>query len=145
MDKITLSLEAELTRSPDKLVGSAFLKISDTTAHAKIGDKDLGFIAGVIGGGVELMDVELRSHWYISVEEFWGAFQGAIAKYKLGNDLTGEVSEKETDRVGWIKCSDRLPDQKKDGERVIGYDAFYSRVGEAMLADWGGKGSSCFY
>lgn len=33
----------------------------------------------------------------------------------------------------WIKVSDRLPEQ---GNRVIGYDAFYDRVGEAVIASW---------
>jgi hypothetical protein len=33
----------------------------------------------------------------------------------------------------WIWCKDRLPER---GERVIGYDTLYYRVGEAERAGW---------
>lgn len=36
----------------------------------------------------------------------------------------------------WISIKERLPDSSKDGRRVIGYDEFYGRIGEAQLASW---------
>ena len=40
--------------------------------------------------------------------------------------------------MSWINVDERLPDpdNPNDGSRVIGFDEFYGRVGEAQLASW---------
>lgn len=56
------------------------LKLGDATAYVKEGDKERGYIATCLGGGIEFKDNERDGGrtWFVTLEELWNAFQAGL-------------------------------------------------------------------
>jgi len=79
-DDLTICVKATLTMSPTLETGVMHFKFSDTIV--RVTDEEngapLGYIAGCLGGHIELHDEETGCSWTIYSPELWSSFREAI-------------------------------------------------------------------
>lgn len=81
--KIKLTIEATCMSDPDGQHGEMHFTFADTTIRVMDGKREIGNIAGAIGGGMELCDNRIPDRqgcFYVHGEAIWKAFQAALKK-----------------------------------------------------------------
>lgn len=83
--EITLTVKAVLKRAPDVSTGSMGIMFADTSSTIRMGEKRIGEVNAIIGGGVEVsVDLSgLGLAYRVSPIEFWNALEDALLFHNI--------------------------------------------------------------
>lgn len=93
-DELQVVVRAWKSMDPDRGENWAHFKFEDTVAtvyeSTEPDAKEIGYIAGCIGGPIELKDELTGCTWTIDVGDLWHAFQNAL-KGEKDREIYGEA------------------------------------------------------
>lgn len=78
-DLVLPQMTARCMVHPGVSHGTLSFRFVDCVAYVSIGDKEIGQVSGLVGGGTELQHNDVPgTHWVITPQEFWRAFTEAL-------------------------------------------------------------------
>ena len=126
--KLLLTVEAEEMFDPETGQGELHFTFMDTVCQVRRGEgddqKDLGEVAGCLGGGLEFRDKRLKYKdrsgtvsFYVNPMELWNGFQRALASAKLIDEPLLHVPDPEKKRKKREERSAMIAKMKKKKAR----------------------------